>query len=268
MTSAPTILRLAFSNNEIASIASSQHLCQGFGRLTSRGSQEEYIELLKGDLPKDPNNLFDGIDTSWNRVKGGDKIEVLLKNVEANFDFRNPATHLNDLAKAYQLINDLEDEHWKTIKLKAISEIITACAGLYLEASARDASTHPGGSVQINFEAINRSKTKITLQNIQITPLKSTVNTGELLDYNSRKNYKQTINIPENTTYTSPYWLIEEGTNGIYKVTDEALIGKPETPRYLNAVFSLLINNVQIDIKKPIVHRYSKPDKGGIIQTL
>ena len=35
------------SNNEVASMASSQHLCQGFGRLTTRGSQNEYIEFLK-----------------------------------------------------------------------------------------------------------------------------------------------------------------------------------------------------------------------------
>jgi LmbE family N-acetylglucosaminyl deacetylase len=35
------------SNNEVASLASSQHLCQGFGRLTTRGTQTEYIEFLK-----------------------------------------------------------------------------------------------------------------------------------------------------------------------------------------------------------------------------
>ena len=62
------------SNNEIASLASSQHLCQGFGRLSSRGSQAEYIELLKGDLPSDSNNIFDGIDTSWSRVAGGEAV--------------------------------------------------------------------------------------------------------------------------------------------------------------------------------------------------
>ena len=31
-------------------MASSQHLCQGFGRLTTRGEQTEYAELLKGAL--------------------------------------------------------------------------------------------------------------------------------------------------------------------------------------------------------------------------
>ena len=61
---------LGLSNNEIASVASSQHLCQGFGRLTTRGSQDEYVELLKGDMPK-TNNLFEGINTTWSRIEGG-----------------------------------------------------------------------------------------------------------------------------------------------------------------------------------------------------
>lgn len=48
------------SNNELASMASSQHLCQGFGRLTQRGTQTEYVEFLKGDFPEDPTNIFSG----------------------------------------------------------------------------------------------------------------------------------------------------------------------------------------------------------------
>lgn len=43
---------LGKSNNEIAAISRSQHLCQGFGTLTKRGSEGDYIELLKGDMPK------------------------------------------------------------------------------------------------------------------------------------------------------------------------------------------------------------------------
>ena len=46
------------SNNEVASMASSQHLCQGFGRLSTRGSQTEWVEFLKGDFPKDKKIFF------------------------------------------------------------------------------------------------------------------------------------------------------------------------------------------------------------------
>ena len=68
-------------------MASSQHLCQGFGRLTTRGSQNEYIEFLRGDKPKDTNDIFAGINTTWNRVKNGGDIGLILYDIEKNFDF-------------------------------------------------------------------------------------------------------------------------------------------------------------------------------------
>ena len=92
------------SNNELASIASSQHLCQGFGRLTTRGSQPEYVEFLKGDFPKDKKDIFSGINTTWNRVEGGGEIGDILYDIEENFNFVNPAKHLPSLLKAYTLI--------------------------------------------------------------------------------------------------------------------------------------------------------------------
>jgi LmbE family N-acetylglucosaminyl deacetylase len=71
------------SNSEIAALSRSKHKSQGFGSTGSRGRQIEYIELIKGDLPRDKSNLFDGIDTSWNRVKGGAAIgDILLKYKE------------------------------------------------------------------------------------------------------------------------------------------------------------------------------------------
>ncbi|MEO1548493.1 MAG: PIG-L family deacetylase, partial [Bacteroidota bacterium] len=87
---------LGISNNEIAALASSQHLCQGFGRLSQRGSQEEYVELLKGDMPND-NNLFEGINTRWDRMKGGAAIGDILYKVEKEFNFANPSVHVPDL---------------------------------------------------------------------------------------------------------------------------------------------------------------------------
>jgi hypothetical protein len=78
------------SNNEIAALASSQHLCQGFGRLSQRGTEKEYVEFLKGTpLEKDDSNLFSGIDTSWNRIKGGAAVGAILNKIEANFNFIN-----------------------------------------------------------------------------------------------------------------------------------------------------------------------------------
>lgn len=72
---------LGLSNTEISAMSRSQHKSQGFGNTGSRGSQVEYLELLKGDYPKS-GNIFEGIDTTWNRVEGGTAIGEILMEVQ------------------------------------------------------------------------------------------------------------------------------------------------------------------------------------------
>lgn len=256
---------LGKSNNEIASLASSQHLCQGFGRLSTRGSENEYIELLKGDLPEDKSNLFDGIDTSWSRVQGGKAIGAILNNVQENFNFKNPEVHLPDLAKAYQLIQNLTDDHWKNLKTKEITQIITAVSGLFIDATTQTAYANPNETIEVELEVLNRSTAKIKLHSIYINDQNITSESVTLNNNKSVKN-KAVINIPLNTNFTSPYWLNEKGTLGTYTVRDHKLIGKPETPRAFSATFNLEIDDITIPVTKPIVYKYAKPDKGELYQ--
>ncbi|AUC77122.1 PIG-L family deacetylase [Olleya sp. Bg11-27] len=253
---------LGLSNNEIAALASSKHLCQGFGRLTQRGSQTEYIELIKGDLPKDKSNLFDGINTTWTRVKGGDKIESILKSVDSNFNFENPASHLDQLLKAKQLIEKIDSPQWKTQKIKEINRIIEACAGLYLEASASTPTAATGQSIDITIEVLNRSNATIKLDSYSISNTETTY--GKPLNTNDKQELKAQLDIPTTLQPTAPYWLNKKGSLGMYRVDDNNLIGKPETPRAITVAFNLKINGVPFTITKDLIYRYSKPDKGEL----
>ena len=252
------------SNNELASMASSQHLCQGFGRLTQRGSEKEYIEYLKGDFPEDKNNIFSGIDTSWNRIKGGQAIGNILYDVEKNFNFRDPSVHLSDLMKAYELIQTIENKHWKTIKTKEIKSIIESCLGLYLEASANSSSASNNSTVILNIEALNRSNTSLKLVSYHISTNSDTSQKNDTLEPNIKLNINDTITLPNNLKNTPPYWLESKGTLGMYNVIEQNLIGLPETPRGLSIDFNFNINNAPITITKNVVYRYSKPDKGEL----
>ncbi|MFT6797714.1 MAG: LmbE family N-acetylglucosaminyl deacetylase, partial [Maribacter sp.] len=256
---------LGVSNNEIAALASSQHLCQGFGRLSSRGSQPEYVELLKGDLPKNKTDLFDGIDTSWNRIAGGAKIAALLVPIEKNFNFKQAHIHLPQLVKAYNLLQEVKDEHWKALKSSELKSIITAVIGLHLEAFATAAYANPGESVSLDIEMVNRSPVNIKLKSVRIAN-KDGLLKPIRLEENIVVKQKFEFTIPQETNYTSPYWLMEKGSLGTYKVADMQLIGKPETPKAFYAVFELEIDGIIIPISKPIVYKYAKPDKGEIYQ--
>ncbi|MEJ1222443.1 PIG-L family deacetylase [Sediminicola sp. 1XM1-17] len=257
---------MGLSNNEIASMASSQHLCQGFGRVSSRGSENEYIELLKGDLPKNKDNIFDGIDTSWSRVKGGKAIGELLYGVENNFNFKDPSQHLPQLLAAYKLLQNISDEHWKAIKTLELEEVIANVLGLYLEASSEETDAVPGSKITIDVEALKRSKADLKLNSVSITGNATSLSTNIPLKTNIKENFKIDFKIPENTNYTSPYWLAKKGSLGMYTVDDQELIGRAETPIPFMATFHMAIEGTPIALKRPVVHHYSKPDKGELYE--
>ena len=251
------------SNNEVAAQARSQHLCQGFGRTLERGSQTEYIELLKGAPLNENKDVFEGIDTSWNRVKGGKAIGAILNNVENNFNFTNPSVHIPQLMEAYTLLQNIEDDHWKIQKTKELKSVIEMCAGLYLEVSAETYWATQNDMVTLDIEVLNRSNQTITLESIKnanAVDISKHINLKE----NTKFKFKETFKIGSHQQPTTPYWLTKKGTLGMYQVDDTRLVGLPETPRDFKVDFNLLINNTPITFTKNVVHRFSKPDKGEL----
>ena len=253
------------SNNELASIASSQHLCQGFGRLTSRGEQVEYVKLLKGAPLKDTSDIFSGINTTWNRLKNGGDIGGILYEIENNFDFINPSKHIPKLMNAYEKIQQLENNHWREIKEKEIKTIIEACAGLYLEASALYSSGIPNSSMLIDFEVLNRSDVDIELTAVKSVIDQRTISKEVELMPNIKINFQESIFL-KTTNFSDPYWLRNQATMGMYAVDQQDLIGKPETPKLTKIEFHLIINKTPIIITKNIIRRYAERDKGEIYE--
>lgn len=180
--------------------------------------------------------------------------------------FQNPSRHIPELVKAYELLQQIEDEHWKTLKSEQLKNIILAAAGLYLEASSESASATPGSEANVNIEAINRTGANVTLKQIDIIGGNAKLLPNKVLDNNKKENFKIGFTVPENTWYTSPYWLDEPGTLGTYTVRDQSLIGKPETPSAFKAVFTLVIDGVEIPFGKDVIYRYSRPDKGELYE--
>ena len=251
------------SNPEIAALSRSSHKSQGFGSTGTRGEQIEYIELIKGGLPKDNTNVFEGIDTSWNRVKGGKEVGVILKEVEDHFDFKNPSASIPQLIEAYKMIdNYVEDQHWKTIKLEDLKNVIAACAGLYLEVVAENNHATPNTMVNLKIEATNRSDYPTTLNSIAINNF--VINKSIELKNNISYEFKEALKIDSNQEPTTPYWLVSKGSLGMYKVNNQSLIGDPETPKSQNATFNITFDKTTISYTKPVVYKTNDPVKGEV----
>ncbi len=247
--------KLGLSNPEIAALSRSQHQSQGFGSTGSRGQATEYLELLKGEMPE--NDVFEGIDTSWNRIDGGAEIGKILEKVEKEFNFNNPAERLPELIEAYSLIQNLDNDYWRELKTRQIKSIISACAGLYLEASAKNPSAVPGEEIGVNLEAINRSDFPVRLQSVSLQPNNSEINPEITLKNNIDWEESISLKIPETAPVSSPYWLEEETDNGMYIVKNPALIGLPENPASTQAKFIIDFDGTELEFEKPLVYKYN-----------
>ena len=255
------------SNSEIASLSRSEHKSQGFGNTSERGKSTEYIELIKGDFPKN-GDIFAGINTTWSRVKGGKKIGKILADVEENYNFENPSESLSQLMEAYQLIQQLENKHWRVIKTEEITHIITACAGLYLEANTSTEFATKNSVIKINLEATNRSSAKIQLEKISFSNLKEEVQINSTLTNNEPFYKSISAKIPSSINYTNPYWLNAPNSLGMYAVEDESLIGLPETPAPIQAEFALKIDGKNISFTRDLVYKTNDPVDGEVFEPL
>ncbi len=252
------------SNNEIAAESRSMHRCQGMGSTPSRGSSMEYLALLKGDKPAGNEDIFEGINTTWSRVEGGAPIGEKLEEIEKSFDHDDPAASVSALLEVYKMIKKLPDGYWKTVKLDEITQVIRNCMGLFVEAIAENYSATPGQTIELTLEAINRSMVNVELQSLEYLPMAADTMLNLQMEPNQEYKIYKKITLPEDMAYTSPYWLENEGTLGMYKVEDQLLRGKPETPRAFRVSFNLKVEGEPMVFTAPVVYKKTDAVKGEI----
>ena len=257
---------LGKSNNEIAAESRSMHKCQGFGSTGTRGSQTEYLELLKGDLPSDGENLFEGVNTSWSRVPGGSQIGRMLASVQTNYDISDPSKSVASLLEVRKLIKNLDEDHWKPIKLAELDHIIEQSLGLYIEAKASDESGCAGESIEIEVEAINRSSASVDISSYKILPSNQDSSFSMALNPNESNKLFIDYTIPSDASVSGPYWLKEKGELGIYKVTKREMIGLAESPAPIKIEFALVVDGEKMMMVKELIYKSNDPVDGEVYQ--
>ena len=257
---------LGKSNSEIAAASRSMHKCQGFGSSGTRGSELEYLELIKGDLPEDKADLFGGVNTTWSRVKGGAPIGKLISDIDKNFDNEDPSASIPKLMKVYEMIMKIDDPKWKSIKLEEIEKIISASTGLFLEAVANTESAVAGENIEIATEYINRSDANVILKRIAITPTGSDTTMNKQLENNTSQKIFMDYKIPSTMQSTSPYWLAQKGTLGMYNVEDQTKRGIPEIGNPISVSFDLNIEGVDITLDRKLIFKKTDRVRGEVYQ--
>lgn len=254
---------LGQSNNEISALSRSQHRCQGFGAIGSRGSQTEYLEFLKGDEPAD-KDPFSGINTTWSRVEGGAQIKAQYDEILSAYDFADPAAIVPRLMDLLYAIQAMPEHPFKAAKIEECKELIEACAGMYLEVRSQSNHLVPGQVINAEWEMINRSSVPVTIQKLEIIPTNQVVELHQTLESNIGREGQIQINVPQDAHYTTPYWLDQPQSVGLYHVTDQNRIGLPTTPRFIQAKFFLEIDGREFTVARDVVNRIGRPDRGEV----
>ena len=255
----PADFLLGRTNAEVAAKSRSQHKSQGFGSAPQMGSQIEYLEWINGEKPIN-NDPLSGIDTSWNRVFGGARIQKLTDQLLSDFDFKNPYNNIQLLLKIYSEVSSLKDSHWGTIKKNELIQIIKNCLGLRIQFNSQVPTGVAGNKLTTTLKIMNSSPLNVVLNSI--ATMESNINATLNTNQNWEKSYSLTL--PDKIT--TPYWLLEKGTLGNYKVLSSDLKGLPETPNPIQALFNLSVEGISIPISVPLTYRTTDRVDGEVVE--
>ena len=223
------------SGEPFASIAArsrSMHKTQGFdldaGTVMARRSKTELFRLLAGAPAS--QDLLDGVDTTWNRVPGGAEIGRLTDAVIAQFDPNDPAASVPALLAIRRRVAALSPDPLVVDKRQQLDNIIRACAGLEVETTVARAEVVPGEALQLRHTAFVRSQVPVRWTAVRYPSIRRTASRVSELRQDRPVVWRDTQLLPAGTPPSQPYWLRQEGTPGLFRVDDPALIGLPENP--------------------------------------
>jgi len=253
---------LGYSYNEIAGMSRSMHRTQGMGSPQRKGAATANLVTVAGTPAS--KDLFDGIDTSWNRVRGGAEVGRILAEAARSFDPARPEKIVLRLLGARRHMAAL-DNSWAREKLRELDEAVALCAGLWLDASAERYEVVPGSTAAIRATALNRSSLGVRLAGVTVDQPASL---DAELPFNQPVTREFQWRVPENAPYSQPYWLREAPKGEAYTVADQRLVGAPENPPVLEARFKLRIEGEEIELARPVTYRYVDRLRGELTRPL
>ena len=249
---------LGKSIGEIAAESRSQHRSQGFGSASTRGTSTEYfIHVLGEKAEKDP---MDGIDLSWNRVKGGDAISAQVDALVASFDPQYPENAIAKLIAIKKELNNIGDAYWKKIKTQEVDQLILMCGGLHIEALSNKKQIKQGDTLQVTLALNNRSGADVKIHEASLHG----VVVKEQVQLKKNSNWVQFFSLPISPSAkpTQPYWLVNEMNTGFFNVSDQTLIGDAENKPTFQVHVKLNVQGENIEVMQPVQYRFVNPAIG------
>ncbi|HEV2761476.1 MAG TPA: PIG-L family deacetylase [Pyrinomonadaceae bacterium] len=252
---------LGRSYTEIAAQSRSMHKSQGFGSAERRGAAVNYLEHVIGEPPAD--DTFDGVDTSWRRVAGGEAVGKILEEAARSYDPAAPQKLLPALLRAHAEMSKLpSDDAWVGVKQRELLEVIRACAGLWVEAVASDFAVTPAGEARITVTVVNRSDFPLRVESVRLAPPGVTTPVNAELKNNEPVTAQLSASLMPDHPYSQPYWLWFPRGTGLYTVADQRRAGEPENPPAILAVVNVSDGTQALRFETPVLYRWTDRVRG------
>jgi LmbE family N-acetylglucosaminyl deacetylase len=253
---------LGHSYAEIAGMSRSMHRSQGMGAPERRGSSKNFLVLVAGEPAS--KDIFDGIDTTWNRFPGGAPVGKILAEAASSFDIEHPDKTVPALLEAKKLMAGLK-QPGVDLKRHELDEAIVLCSGLWLDATADKYAAVPGGTLKISATALDREHVPVNVESVAVDGMAKAAadaTAGSPLVFNEPHVSALSVTVPKNQPVSQPYWLREPKQGETYTVPNQLDIGLPENPPLLRAHFYLHVDGADIEVTRPVMFRYIERSEG------
>lgn len=244
---------LGQSYGELSAVSRSQHKSQGFGAAVTNGQTIESFEHVSGSQAQ--NDIFDGVNLSWSRVKGAEKIAKSVDELIAKYKPEAPQQSIPGLVNIWKSIQHLDNAYWKEKKSKELENLILACAGIHIGAWVEKPYYTQGASIPFKTAVVLRNpnvKLSLLEVNQQATNLALAYNTSASFD----SHYQA-----QNTT--QPFWLAKPFSLGKFAIEDKDF-GQASNQDLPSAKVLLGIEGIKIPLVLPLKYKYVDPVRGEV----
>lgn len=254
------------SYGEIAALSRSMHKSQGMGTVGTRGAARESFQLMAGEPAA--KDIFDGIDDTWGRVPGGSDIGRLAGEVIARFDPLKPASSVPALLGIKARLAALPDDPVLGEKRALLDRIIQGCLGLYVETTVANPEIVPGETFDLRETAIARGPYPVRWVGVRYPAAGREEDAPADLAPDRPASRQASAVLPAGTPLSQPYWLREEGTEGMFQVDDPSLIGRPENPPVFPVEYLFEVGGQTLVVPDEPVRVIADPLRGEIRRQL
>jgi LmbE family N-acetylglucosaminyl deacetylase len=265
---------LGESYGEMAADSRSMHKSQGFGVARNRAPIVEYFHLLDAADPKEKGAkkplpaILSGIDVTLKRFAGTGRLRGLVSKAIAGFDPSAPAKSVPALGAVDAALDGIPDAGWRAEKRREVRDLVLACAGIFVEATAADYRAAPGTSIEVTATAVARSSVPVRLEEVRWpfgAPAWTAKNTLDLppAGGGAAKAFEleSPVLLPADLPPTTPYWLETPPAPGLYHA-DPTFIGLPERDSPVEVTFAFTIGERAFTVTRAVSYKWTDPVMG------